>query len=98
MAIKNGGLQVHLEELDPNSNSNFFENYFTPKSAKIQQRLQKPWEIQQQRHRLKHASIAMAAAHAEALLTRKFSSRDSTQTVLESAINFSRLEKATAFF
>lgn len=23
----------------------FFENYFTPKSAAIQQKLQKPWEI-----------------------------------------------------
>jgi len=31
----------------------FFENYYTPKSAAIQQKLQKPWEIKLQREAMK---------------------------------------------
>ena len=36
LAIKKGGLQVELNSVDPNPNSNFFSNYYTPKSAIIQ--------------------------------------------------------------
>jgi hypothetical protein len=45
-------------------NKNFFDNYFTPKSAAIQQKLQKPWEIKQQRDKLKHISIYGGAIQA----------------------------------
>lgn len=61
VALKANGLQIQLEDssnaLDSSKNNNFFDNYFTPKSAAIQQKLQKPWEIKQKREKLKHISI-----------------------------------------
>ena len=49
------------EKLNDTNGAAFFENYFTPKSAAIQQKLQKPWEIPLKRERMKHIAIYSAA-------------------------------------
>ena len=68
--------------MNSTENKNFFDNYFTPKSAAIQQKLQKPWEIKQQREKLKHISIYGGAIHAQHLLNRSFSDIDQSMRQL----------------
>ena len=48
----------------------FFENYYTPKSAALQQQLQKPWEIKLQRDTLNQVSIYRGTLRSEQLLSR----------------------------
>ena len=82
VALKANGLQIQLEDssnaLDSSKNNNFFDNYFTPKSAAIQQKLQKPWEIKQKREKLKHISIYGGAIQAQTILNRSFGEIDQT--------------------
>jgi hypothetical protein len=75
---------------------NFFENHFTPKSAAIQQTLQKPWDVTHQREKLKHISIYRAAIQSENILHKPYSDIDPTLKRLIN-ISFNRLDTSKAF-